>query len=132
MASPARTPGPFTPEGKRKVSQNARKHGYRATVPIVTAAQHSEIAEIVEALTKENPPRDARDQAVLTQMATAFWNLKQFDKLEDLEYVNPDFEQAACRLFTLTRYRAHHERLFHQAVTSLHRTLTRDLHKQTP
>src|SRR4051812_26354904 len=108
MASPARALGPLTPEGKRKVSQNARKHGYRAAVSILTEAQQAEISEIAEALAIDHSPYDAQDKAVLVDMATAFWRLKQFDQLEDLEYVNPDFEQAACRLYTLTRYRAHY------------------------
>ncbi|MEP6540555.1 MAG: hypothetical protein ABJF23_34850, partial [Bryobacteraceae bacterium] len=57
--------------------------------------------------------------ALFLQLGTAFWYLQVFNKLEDPCYVTTDYEAAARRLGTLTRYRAHYERLFYQAMCLL-------------
>ena len=119
MAAVARALGPTTAEGKRKVSQNARKHGFRAKIQILSPTQEAEIAETIQFFARDFPPQSASDRAVLVQLGKAFWTLKQFDNLEAQQYLNPDYEEAVRRLNTLTRYRAHHERLFHKAMKVL-------------
>ena len=140
MPSVARASGPNTVEGKRKVSQNARKHGFRAKVHILSPIQETEIAETIQFFARDFPPQSAVDDAVLSQLGKAFWTLQQFDNLEAQQYISLNYEEAVRRLSTLTRYRAHYERLFHKAMKALHstnklrlkRTPTRpNLHKQT-
>ena len=140
MPSVARASGPNTVEGKRKVSQNARKHGFRAQVQILSPIQEAEIAETIQFFARDFPPQSAVDDAVLSQLGKAFWTLQQFDNLEAQQYISPNYEEAVRRLSTLTRYRAPYERLFHKAMEALHstnklrlkRTPTRpNSHKQT-
>ena len=69
MASPARALGPRTPEGKRKVSQNARKHGFRAITPIYTPAQKTEIQKIEKQFTQDFQSQSAEQQEVLTAIS---------------------------------------------------------------
>ena len=123
MPAVARASGPTTVEGKRKVSQNARKHGFRAQVQSLSPIQEAEIAETIQFFARDFPPQSAADDAVLSQLGKAFWTLKQFDNLEAQQYINPNYEEAVRRLSTLTRYRAHYERLFHKAMEALHGTI---------
>ncbi len=111
--------GPRTSQGKRKVSQNARKHGYRAARQLITAAQQREIEEITAVFSRSNPPQDPVQQALLRQMGAAWWNILEFDKLTHPLYVSTDYEYAIARLFTLGRYSAHYENLFYKALKSL-------------
>jgi hypothetical protein len=128
MSCPARATGPATKEGKRKVSQNARKHGFRAASQTLTPIQEQEIAQEIAIFAQDFPPQSPEERATVTQLGQNLWTLKQFDKLEAEQYRNPDYEQAACRLATLARYRARYERLFYRALDAL----IGKLHKQTP
>ncbi len=109
----AASTGPKSAAGKRKVSQNARTHGLRAQTEILSPADHQEIARITGEFTKEfKGPQVA-------QLAKAHWNLQRVDTLEDQLFddteTNP--EEIASRLHNLSRHRARHQRLFHQALT---------------
>jgi hypothetical protein len=133
MPAVARASGPITAEGKRKVSQNARKHGFRAKVQILSPPQQAEIAETIQFFARDFPPQSTADLAILAQLGKAFWTLKQFDNLEAQQYLNPGYEDAVRRLSTLTRYRAHHERLFHNAMKALYqRFCTNKLSRPKP
>lgn len=119
----AASTGPKSTAGKRRVSQNARTHGLRAQAEILTPADHHEIAKITNEFAKDF------ETAHITQLAKAYWNLKRFDALEDEVFrteTNP--EEITCRLYNLSRYRARHERLFHQALAQC---IAAQSHKQS-
>ncbi|MEO8127487.1 MAG: hypothetical protein ABJF23_26365 [Bryobacteraceae bacterium] len=111
--------GPKTPEGKRRVSQNARKDGFRAHTTILTPAQQSEIETHTQFFAADFPHLHQQHPALFVQLGVTWWYLQQFNKLEDPCYVTTDYEAAIRRLTTLTRYRAHYERLFYQALCAL-------------
>ncbi len=111
--------GPKSTEGKRSVSQNARKHGFRCKQVILTRQQQTEIQTCIEFFTTGFPKLLQQHEAIFTQLGTAWWYTKQLDKLEDECFKITDYEAAVSRLYTLTRYRARHERLFHQAMDTL-------------
>lgn len=111
--------GPRSPEGKQRVSQNARKHGFRSQHATLPPQHLAEIDACIQFFTADFPNLPQQHSALFIQMGTAWWHLQQFNKLEDECYKTTDYEDAVCRLFTLTRYRARHERLFHQAMSAL-------------
>ncbi len=112
--------GPRTPEGKRKVSQNARTHGYRAALQIITPDQQREIEKIIANFSQSNPPESVARQVLLKQMGTAWWNIIEFDKQTQHFYFTKDYEYAISRIFTLQPYRIHHEKqaLYSEASNS--------------
>ncbi len=57
--------------------------------------------------------------AIVAQMGQAYWQIEQFNNLGDEIYAESHPVQAACRLYTVAHYRAHHERLFRQALDTL-------------
>ena len=122
--------GPRTPEGKRKVSQNARTHGYRAVRQIITANQQQEIEKIIANFSQSNPPDSVARQVLLKQMGTAWWNIIEFDKQTQHLYLTTDYEYAISRLYTLQPYRIHHENLFYKALKALNAPAQKS-HKQT-
>ena len=120
----AASTGPKSAAGKQRVSQNARTHGLRAHSEILTPADQHEIAKITNEFAKDF------ESAQVAQLAKAYWNLKRFDALEDEVFdgteTNP--EEITCRLYNLSRYRARHQRLFHQ---SLAQCIAAQSHKQS-
>ena len=124
--------GPRSPEGKRRVSQNARKHGFRSQNIILTPHQRAEIEANVQSFAADFPHLNQQHAAVFLQLGTAWWYLQHFDKLEDECYKITDIEDVVCHLFTLTRYRARHERLFHQAMATLQTLLANCTIKPNP
>ena len=124
--------GPRSPEGKQKVSQNARKQGFRSQHVTLTAQQLAGIDACIQFFTADFPHLHQQHLALFIQLGTAWWNLQQFDKLENECYKTTDYEYAVGRLFTLTRYRAHHERLFHQAMGILLTLLAKCTIKANP
>ncbi len=122
--------GPRTPEGKRKVSQNARTHGYRAVRQIITANQQQEIEKIIANFSQSNPPESVARQVLLKQMGTAWWNIIEFDKQTQHLYFTKDYEYAISRTFTLQPYRIHHENLFYKALKALNAPAQKS-HEQT-
>jgi len=111
--------GPKSPEGKQRVSQNARKHGFRSESVILTPTQRAEIETHTQFFAADFPHLNRQHPALFLQLGTAWWYLQQFNKLEDPCYATTDYEAATRRLGTLTRYRAHYERLFYQAMSLL-------------
>ncbi|MEO8126700.1 MAG: hypothetical protein ABI822_06370, partial [Bryobacteraceae bacterium] len=92
--------GPRTPEGKRKVSQNARKHGYRAARQEISERQLLEVEGYAAAFAQSYPPRNAAQEALLHRMAAAWWNILEFDKQTRHLYFRTDYEYVVSRLFT--------------------------------
>src|SRR5438067_2127073 len=85
--------GPRTPEGKRRVSQNAREHGYRAGgVAIIPHKQTQELEKIASIFAQTYTPQDAVGHALLQSLSTAWWTLVQFEKLFEPLYATTDYE----------------------------------------
>lgn len=124
--------GPRSPEGKQRVSQNARKQGFRSQHVTLTAQQLAGIDACIQFFTADFPHLHQQHLALFIQLGTAWWNLQQFDKLENECYKTTDYEYAVGRLFTLTRYRAHQERLFNQAMGILLTLLAKCTIKANP
>jgi len=117
--------GPRTPEGKRKVSQNARTHGYRAAVHVISEQQQLEIEGYAAVFSQSYPPQDAAQATLLRRMATAWWNILEFDKQTRHLYISTDWEYVASRLFTLEPYLTHFENIFCKALIALETAQTK-------
>src|SRR5262252_1475748 len=77
-ANGARSRGPVTPEGKRRVSQNALKHGLLAAQCVVLPHEppdgfQATFADYLERFA----PSDELELGMVEEMASAYWRLRR-------------------------------------------------------
>src|SRR5882757_10287122 len=108
--------GPRTAEGKRKVSQNAHKHGYRAADRILTLADQAAIAECVKLFTTNPLFQTPEHQPLCEILGRAYWHINRFLEMERRLMTGTDYEAIACQLYSLNRYHAHYELVFYQTL----------------
>jgi hypothetical protein len=78
-----RSTGPRTPEGKKKVSLNAVKHGLTATTLVVLPHEDEEAyRHRVEAWTAELNPRGELGRYLAERAAKVSWQLDRSDSYE--------------------------------------------------
>jgi hypothetical protein len=111
--------GPQTAQAKRKVSQNARKHGFRAASPNPTPAEELIIQVLINQFAKDFPAKTSREKEILQQLAVSFHQLQKLTQKETTAQVQTDPETAAQSLFTLATYRERHESRFYKAINAL-------------
>ena len=79
----ARSTGPKSPEGKRKVSQNAVKHGLTATTLVVLPHEDEEAYERrLEAWTAEINPKGDMGRYLAERAVKVSWQLDRADSFE--------------------------------------------------
>ena len=74
--------GPKTPEGKRRSSQNARKHGLRAAEPAMEQLMAASIAETADGFARRYRPSNVIEEAIVRQMAHYHAHMWHARKLE--------------------------------------------------
>ncbi|MCP5117041.1 MAG: hypothetical protein GY953_39965 [bacterium] len=74
--------GPRTREGKRRVSQNALKHGLSASQVVIPGEDEAELERLGEAFVETLEPRNEVEVALVRQMVTAEWRLRRIDRVE--------------------------------------------------
>ncbi|MCP5117710.1 MAG: hypothetical protein GY953_43360, partial [bacterium] len=74
--------GPRTPEGKRRVSKNALKHGLCASDVVIPGEDEAEFERLGEAFAETLEPRDEVELALVRQMVTAEWRMRRIDRVE--------------------------------------------------
>ncbi|MCP5110990.1 MAG: hypothetical protein GY953_09165 [bacterium] len=74
--------GPRTPEGKRRVSQNAIKHGLCASQVVIPGEDEAEFERLRDGFVETLEPRDEVELALVRQMVTAEWRLRRIDRVE--------------------------------------------------
>ncbi|MCP4989406.1 MAG: hypothetical protein GY928_26110, partial [Colwellia sp.] len=74
--------GPRTPEGKRRVSKNALKHGFTAADVVLPSEDPAEFERLRDGFVEALDPRDEVELALVRQMASAEWRLRRVDRIE--------------------------------------------------
>jgi hypothetical protein len=117
--------GPKTVEGKRVVSRNAVKHGFRAATSIFTEEERARINEMVDAFARDFDPQTPQEHATCAQMGEAYWQMQRIFRMEEEIACDLDVSSVIRRLYTLSRYNAHYERIFHNGLKQLESKLRR-------
>jgi hypothetical protein len=133
-ANGARSRGPATPEGKRRSSYNAVRHGLLAQCVVMAAEAGENFELILRQHVDRFAPADGVEFAMVEEMASSYWRLRrawaiETRMLDDAFNAQTSGDQLGCiatgfkdlaaqpSLQLLLRYQA-----------SLHRTYTRALH----
>ena len=78
--------GPKTPEGKKRSSLNALKHGFTATSPhaLQAAAEryHLDFGPILEEVSRHYCPCDAVEELLVKRIARCVWRIARAEMME--------------------------------------------------
>jgi hypothetical protein len=74
--------GPRTPEGKRRSSLNALRHGLTSQVVVMTTEDHEAYHAHLLAFTSEYQPKGATETQLVQALADAAWRLNRVSALE--------------------------------------------------
>ena len=74
--------GPRTQAGKRRVSQNAIKHGLCAKDVIIPGEDEAEFERLRDGFVDALEPRDEVELALVRQMVAAEWRMRRIDRVE--------------------------------------------------
>ena len=74
--------GPRTPEGKRRSSLNALRHGLTSHVVVMTTEDHEAYEAHLRAFASEYQPKGATETQLVQSLADAAWRLNRVSALE--------------------------------------------------
>jgi len=78
--------GPKTPEGKKRASRNAVKHGLLARQILIDDGDPNEkpkdFDQLLAALTNDYQPADTREQLLIERVAVCYWRLRRAYRFE--------------------------------------------------
>ncbi len=74
--------GPRTPEGKRRVSMNALKHGLCAQEMVMTGEDPEEFEQLRDGFADVLEPADDFEASLVRQMISAEWRMRRADRVE--------------------------------------------------
>ena len=78
-ATPKKSTGPKTPEGKAAVSMNALRHGLRARTVVLPGENREEFNQLCDDLEVEWRPQSRTEQFYVEQMAVSQWKLTRME-----------------------------------------------------
>jgi hypothetical protein len=121
--------GPKSPEGKARVSQNARKHGLTAVRLVIRDDEREDFETLRNELFYQLAPEGAVETVTFEEILHAAWNLHRFRSIESElctgaldDFTNPE---TVAVLDRLTRYQSRAQRAYYRALQEL-RTLQTD------
>jgi hypothetical protein len=135
-ANGARSRGPVTPEGKRRSSQNARKHGLLAQYVIVGEESHDEFENAMEEHIRLPRPENNVELTIVENIVSAFWRTRRLWAIEarlmeqrfgdqrtgdDIDRLAGAFTALAAsgELALLERYEARLHRMYRRSIQNL-------------
>jgi hypothetical protein len=77
-----RSTGPRTPEGKTRVSENARRHGLLARETVLPDEDRQQYLNLLAALEADHQPAGPLEEFCVRQMASAQWRLARLVRIE--------------------------------------------------
>ena len=124
--------GPRTPEGKAISSQNALKHGLRASKPenAVPDGMRHAYEQLRAEFLAEYQPEGPTESAILDLVILAAWQLRRIHELEIFAPLDLDFDAGPSSFGQherLARYRASYERMLHTNLKQLNEIQNRRL-----
>ncbi|MGH9627410.1 MAG: hypothetical protein ACRD7E_03480 [Bryobacteraceae bacterium] len=141
-ANAQKSTGPTSPEGKDKVSQNARSHGLTSSKLVLSHEEQAEFNRMRAGFLASYRPVNQAELAIVERIANSYWRLQRAEGIETAlldelmhtileEHPGLDPDQALAKVFTLDseakkmrlflRYRSAIEREYHRALADLRR-----------
>ena len=134
-ANGARSKGPKTPEGKRRSSSNALRHGLLADCVLVGSESRSQFDSLVAGHLDRFAPVDGVEFGMIEEMASAYWRIRRLwaierrlfdDSLARQDEKTDDLGRLAAAFSALAA--TPDLALIHRYETRLHRIYQRGLH----
>lgn len=122
QANAQHSTGPRTEEGKARVSQNARKHGFTAQTLHVPEEQKVEFDILFSGLLEDIRPTGALENELFRRLFTHAWNLRRIESVESQLLAETDpvsGDSSLAKLERIARYRRDVERGFYRALNEL-------------
>jgi len=131
-ANALKSTGPRTAEGKRRSSQNNRRHGYRSSAPL-PVPEDPAFSALHQALLDDLQPSGPEDQLLVQDVALAHYHLHRLQELEVAALAAiPDPVAALTTMGTFLRYRAPFEHRSRKALRRLAGSATRNETRPNP
>jgi hypothetical protein len=135
-ANGARSHGPVTTEGKRRSSQNARKHGLLAQQIVVGEESHDDFENAMEEHIRILKPANSVELTIVENIVSAFWRTRRLWAIEarlmeqrikdqragdDVDCLAGAFAalSASGELSLLERYEARLHRMYRRSIQNL-------------
>jgi len=118
--------GPNTPEGKKRSSLNALKHGLHARAPhalqLVAEQYHVDFEPILEKLRRHYCPCDPIEEELVNRIARSMWRLARTELMESrLLDRNPAATRPGTSLERVLKYERMVDLQLHRAIRALDR-----------
>src|SRR5262245_2324396 len=78
----SRSKGPTSPDGKRRSSMNARKHGMTARTPVLRTEDPDEFRRRLDGIEAALEPQAELERILVHRVATSAWKLDRADRIE--------------------------------------------------
>ena len=127
----ARSKGPVTPEGKRRSSLNAMRHGLLAECTVLESESREDFNVLVNMFLERFDPVDGVDFGFIEEMASSYWRLRRGMMMEKTLLDKAVAEQTWDKLAdssefkSICRYQTMLHRMFQRAMNNI--LLLRDI-----
>lgn len=118
--------GPKTPEGKRRSSLNALKHGLTAKSPqafeLITGTCQETFEEVLDKMRSYYWPRDPIEDELVTRIARCLWRLKMASSMEGrMIGRNPELGRPGTSYDKIMKFERVVDIHLHRAISALDR-----------
>jgi hypothetical protein len=112
-----RSTGPRTPDGKAAVRQNAFRHGFTSSIPVLQRESDGDTQQLLAALIEENQPVGVNEEILVYQMAEYFFFQRRASIIMAEEFDSDDC--GAREIGLMLRYHTTAVRGFSKALNDL-------------
>jgi hypothetical protein len=112
-----RSTGPRTPDGKAAVRQNAFRHGFTSSIPVMLRESDGDTRQLLAAFIEENQPVGVNEEILVYQMAEHFFFQRRASILMAEEFDSDDC--GAREIALMLRYHTTAVRGFSKALNDL-------------
>jgi hypothetical protein len=112
-----RSTGPRTPDGKAAIRQNAFRHGFTSSIPVMQRESDGDTRQLLAALIEENQPVGVNEEILVYQMAEHFYFQRRASILMAEEFDSDDC--GAREIGLMLRYHTTAVRGFSKALNDL-------------
>jgi hypothetical protein len=109
--------GPRTPDGKAAIRQNAFRHGFTSSIPVMLRESDGDTRQLLAAFIEENQPVGVNEEILVYQMAEHFYFQRRASILMAEEFDSDDC--GAREIALMLRYHTTAVRGFSRALNDL-------------